>query len=155
MLQWFLPILREEGKIYCKTQQVLARKAVEGEHIATITQDGLETTNIADADDYVVQNLTDAKEQYIVDTPVFEKKYELAKDLDNEFDQYSPVNPMIVLELTEAILTKLELPNEFHFEAAWGEPMRIRKSDFLASPPDFSEVYRIARNEFFQTYIPA
>ena len=30
MLQWFLPILREEGKSFCKTQQVLARKAMEG-----------------------------------------------------------------------------------------------------------------------------
>ncbi len=152
MLEWFLPILRENGKFYNKTQQVVARKAVEGEHIATITQDGLETTNIADADDYVVKNLTNAGEQYIVDKQAFKKRYDLVKDLGNGLEQYNPVSQVIALELTDVQLLKLELPVEFYFLAAWGEPMRTTQGDFLACPPDFSEIYRVARNEFFQTY---
>ena len=155
MLEKLLPLLRQEGKRYRKTQQVLARKAVAGEQINTVTKDGLETTNVADADDYVVQNLTDMGEQYIVDSQAFEKKYALTKDHDDEFDQYDPVIPIIALELTEALLITLNLPGEFHFTAAWDEDMQARKGDFLASPPDFSEVYRIARHEFFQTYAPA
>lgn len=152
MRQWFLPMLQTEGILYRKTQQVLARKAVEGERIRTVTQDGLETTNVADADDYVVQNLTDMGEQYIVNKPAFEKKYALAKNLSGDFDQYNPVSSIIALELTEARLTQLGLAREFHFLPIWNEPMQARQGDFLACPTDFSEIYRVARHEFFQTY---
>ena len=36
--------------------------------------------------------------------------------------------------------------------ANWGEKMVVRKNDYLVSPLDNSEVYRIARKEFFETY---
>jgi hypothetical protein len=49
-------------------------------------------------------------------------------------------------------LKTLGLPDDFHFVATWGEPMRVRAGDFLASPTELNEVYRIARAEFFETY---
>ncbi|MEO6757886.1 MAG: hypothetical protein ABIO24_00425, partial [Saprospiraceae bacterium] len=153
-LKKMVPLLQKDGRQYRKTQAVLARKAVEGERISTFTKDGLETTNIADPDDYVVQNQTDTGEQYIVDTQAFEKKYTLSKDLGGDYDQYQPVNPIFAIELTTDLLKDLQLTQEFHFIAAWGEPMRACQGDFLASPPDFSEIYRVARHEFFQTYSP-
>lgn len=37
--------------------------------------------------------------------------------------------------------------------AAWGETQPVKVGDFLASPDEtYSEVYRIARKEFFETY---
>ena len=32
--------------------------------------------------------------------------------------------------------------------------MIVKKDDFLVSPLDYSEIYRIANKEFFETYKP-
>ena len=36
--------------------------------------------------------------------------------------------------------------------APWGEKMIVKVGDYLVSPLNYSEVYRIAEKEFFETY---
>jgi NAD(P)-dependent dehydrogenase (short-subunit alcohol dehydrogenase family) len=38
------------------------------------------------------------------------------------------------------------------FMAPWDQPEKVELNDFLVTPPDHSEIYRIARKEFFETY---
>ncbi|MEZ4958107.1 MAG: hypothetical protein R2825_31395 [Saprospiraceae bacterium] len=152
LLDWVIPQMKKKGVAYKKFKPVFARKASEGEAIATITNDGVETTNQAGKGDYIVKNQTDAEEKYILTKKKFKDRYVYAKRSKNGFSEYLPKGKIVGLELTPAILKELDLPSHFHFEASWGEPMIAKENDFLVCPPDFSEVYRIARKEFFETY---
>lgn len=149
-----LPLLKAEGAVYSKKLNVLARKAVAGETVVTVTDSGLETVNQAEEGDYIIINKTEAGESYIVKPAAFHQKYSLIKSGDGTFDEYAPKGTIVALELSADILGRLALPETFWFEAPWKNPMKACLGDFLASPPDFSEVYRIARKEFFETYIP-
>jgi len=147
------PALESDGEVYHKKRNVLAKKAKGGERIATITGDGPETTNVAEPGDYIVENQTEARERYVVPGAVFSKKYELTGELKpDDFSEYRSIGKIVALELTPELLEKLGLPLEFHFTAHWGENMVARAGDFMGGPADFSEVYRLARKEFFETY---
>ncbi len=152
MLELVMPLLKSEGVQYKKFKHVFARKAKEGETIATVTNDGVETINQANKGDYIVKNQTDAEEMYILSNKKFNDRYTFSKRSKNGFSEYSPKGKIIGLELTTDLLKEFNLPKEFHFEATWGAAMIAKESDFLACPPDLSEVYRIARKEFFETY---
>ena len=152
MLELVKPLLQSEGVVYKKYKHVFAKKAKEGETILTITNDGLETVNTASNGDYIVKNQTDAEELYILTQKKFNDRYTYLKSSNDGFSEYFPKGKIIGLELTSDLLQKHNLPKEFHFEAAWGTAMIAKENDFLASPPDLSEVYRIARKEFFETY---
>lgn len=147
-----LPALRERGIVYEKFQKVFARRANEGERINTRTADGLETTNAAKPGDFVVKNQTEAGEEYILSKEKFKKRYQFLREAEAGYAEYQPIGKIVALEMNAAELEQLRLPSEFHFTAPWGEDMVCKKGDFLVSPPDFSEVYRIARKEFFETY---
>ena len=147
-----VPLMKQEGALYTKKVNVWARRAVAGESVQTITESGLETVNTAEEGDYVVINKTGAKESYILKPSTFHQKYTLAKAGEGALDEYASKGEIIALELTEALLSQLELPDTFFFEAPWKQPMKACRGDFLASPTDYSEVYRIARKEFFETY---
>ena len=56
--------------------------------------------------------------------------------------------------MTKELLDQVGIDEEYYFIAAWGEEMVTKKDDYLACPLDHSEVYRIARKEFFETYKP-
>lgn len=146
------PSLKEKGITYKKYKAVLARKAVVDEQIQTLTSDGLETTNIAKAGDFIVKNQTEAGEEYIVNAEKFHDRYELKDTIQGAFSIYKPKGRVIALEITTDILTELNLPDSFYFIAPWDEKMIVKKDDFLVSSPDYSEIYRIARKEFFETY---
>lgn len=146
------PILQKEGKLYQKCINVYARKAAEGEQITTITGSGEETTNVAEANDNLVINQTKAKETYLVPQNKFNLKYKFIKVTENGLSEYRAVGKIYAIELSEALLKHLDLPDEFHFEAPWKEAMLAQKGDYLAMPLDYSEVYRIAHKEFFETY---
>ncbi len=153
ILQKFRPVLEAEGEVYHKKINVLAKKAKGGEVVETITGDGLETTNKADAGDYIVQNQTEAREQYIVSEEKFLKKYEpLEAPQEGVFTEYRSTGKIVAIELTDERLQSLGLPREFYFMANWGEKMVAKVGDFMGGPTDFSEVYRLARKEFFETY---
>jgi hypothetical protein len=72
----FFPLINEYGKIYRKYALIYARPAQENEYIETWTADGLETTNYAKKDDFVVKNLqTEYQEEYIIPEEMFYQRY--------------------------------------------------------------------------------
>jgi hypothetical protein len=145
--------LRTEGRRCRKVQNVLARRAGSGEIIHTFTADGHETSNEAKEGDYIVKNQTEAGEEYIVGPEHFEKKYAQIGPPDHEgWAEYCSQGRIVAVELTPQYLRQLGLPSEFRFSTAWHEVMVAKQGDFLASPPELTEVYRIARKEFFETY---
>ena len=151
------PILAAGGSgRFRKCRNILAKRAQAGEKIATITADGLETVNTAQAGDYIIRNTTEAGEQYLLGAEKFEKKYSpFAQPDENGWQMYEPNSVIFAIELSPELLQRLQWPTEFYFVARWGEEMVAKAGDFLALPEDASEVYRIARKEFFETYKPA
>lgn len=147
--------MKKQGALYAKKLNVLARKAIAGESIRTITDSGLETVNEAEEGDFIVTNKTSAGESYILKPDVFQEKYRLKRTGEGGMDEYEARGKAVALELTKKMLAQLGLPDHFYFEAPWKEPMKACAGDFLAAPPDFSEVYRIGRKEFFETYSKA
>ena len=152
LLRMVIPLLKKEGKKYKKTRAIFARKAEDNEFVRTITQDGLETTNTAKIGDFIVKNQTKAGEEYIVSNETFKKKYEFCRDVGNGLCEYQPIGIMIGLEMTAAICHKMNLKLPVYFMAPWGNKMVLKDGDFLLAPLSFSKVYRIARQEFFETY---
>lgn len=147
-----LPLIKEEGTLYEKQTNVLARRAIAGESVRTVTDSGLETVNKAEEGDFIVVNKTIAGEAYILKPSVFKEKYSFFKTGEGAFDEYEPKGKVIALELTKERMARLGFSDPFYFEAPWKEPMKAGAGDFLATPPDYSEVYRIGRKEFFETY---
>lgn len=148
-----IPELRSNGVQYRKNKNVFARKAKPGEYVQTITKDGLETVNFAKPESYIVKNQTDAGEMYILEKENFEKRYVFKGEAGEEFSEYIAIGKIMALEMNDAVLNKFGWEKEFSFEAPWGEAMVVKENDFFASPLDYSEIYRIARKEFFETYI--
>lgn len=148
------PLLEREGRLYRKTTRVFARRALQGEVVETVTSDGLETANVAKAGDWLVRNQTEAAEMYLISEPTFAQRYRYLHPVEGDWAEYEAVGRVRALELTPERLKALQLPAEFQFIAAWGSPMSAQQGDFLACPENFSEVYRIARAEFEQTYEP-
>ncbi len=154
-LEKLRPLMEIKGRFFRKKRPILAKKADGGERIATITNDGLETINTARQGDYIVQNTTQAREEYVLSPDKFSKRYAFVQTGVNGYDTYRPTGYIVALELTQQELETLHLPKTFKFEASWQAEMIAKTGDYLAAPIDFSEVYRIARKEFFETYEPA
>lgn len=155
MCALFIPLLQSRGSEYKKFRPIRARAAQAGERIETHTSDGLETVNTAEAGDMIVQNTTRAEEAYVMSAAKFAERYVPAPGEPAEeegFALFHPVGRILALCIDEAMLRELELPEEFHFTASWGSDMAAKSGDYLACPPDGSSVYRIAREEFFETY---
>ena len=89
---------------------------------------------------------------YIVSPKKFRERYVFLREVEDGFSEYRATGKIMALELTPQILRQLKLTDPFHFEAPWGEKMIAKTGDYLATPPDRSEVYRIARKEFWETY---
>lgn len=145
--------MESEGAIYQKKINILAKEAQGGERVETITGDGLETVNKAEPGDFIVQNQTEAGEQYVVSRNEFFKKYKRISSVARKgFSEYRSLGKIVAFELTDEKLKMLGLPREFKFKTDWGEDMVVKAGDFMGGPTDFSEVYRLARKEFFETY---
>ncbi|MFN0174789.1 MAG: hypothetical protein ACKVU0_09100, partial [Saprospiraceae bacterium] len=111
----------------------------------------LETTNTADKDNFIIKNLTEAEEEYIISSKKLAERYALVEKRDATYSLYEPTGTINALKLTEGMIKKLGLNEAFWFVASWGEKMVARKSDFLVLTKE-KEIYRIARKEFFETY---
>jgi len=147
------PLLERHGGLYQKKARVFARLARAGESVDTVTSDGLETTNVASSDAMMlVQNQTTAGERYLVPAGLFARRYRHLRAISDGWAEYESVGRIRAVELTSELLEQLGLPAEFEFSAPWGSPMVARQGDFLAGPEPLSEVYRIARAEFEETY---
>lgn len=138
-----IPILKN-SIIFEKFKPVLARKGEIGEIIKTFTKDGLETINRVTEPSYIVKNTTDAQEEYIVTKEKFEKKYTFIKTYHSNWCFFKPVGKIKAI--------KVKNKETFFIISPWGEKMIVKKDDFLVSPLDYSEVYRVANKEFFETY---
>ena len=143
MLEKFLPEIKEKGKDYSKKAIVLVRKAVVGEKVETHTKDGKETTNTATEDNFIVRNPTG--EEYLLKGDLFRSRSHLPYGVrDGEWESYKANGSC------RAIVWEYD---QMEFIASWGQPMVIKRGDMLASPlPQMDEIYRIALDEFQQTY---
>ena len=152
MLTHFLPIFEKSGKIYRKKSLIKARKATPGIMISTKTSDGIETKNIAQEGDMLVQNQTSSYEEYLVKADTFKIKYAMVDSLGNGWACYKPIGTMLGYELTEEDLKHFGVADRIEFQAPWRYTMFVRKGDFLVIPPTHHEIYRVARKEFLETY---
>ena len=150
----FIPLLKSKGKVFQKAKNIYARPAKKGELIITITKDGVETQNrVTKPNSFIVQNQTRAGEEYIVTGNNFNKKYTFLRAAKNGYAEYQSTGKIVVVKLTKSLWQQLEFPpKQLHFEAPWGEPMMLKLYDYMVTPLDYSEVYRIARREFWETY---
>ncbi len=153
LMERVLPLIKSANLRFEKHQLVHARPAIPGETIVSIPADGHETTNTAKADEVVVRNLTGAQEEYIVSGPTFAHRYSEIEPVDGEWALYTPRGEVMAIEVTRELADQLGVGEEFCIIAAWGSEQRARVGDKLvATLPDLSEVYRIAREEFNETY---
>jgi hypothetical protein len=152
LVQHFLPYLLEHGVLYAKFKTVKARTATAGEQVVTITADGIETTNTAHEGDMVVQNETAAGEQYIIQKEKFASRYTPGEQLESLWRRYQPIGKVVAMEVGPHMLQAMGWSAEFDIEAPWGEPMKVRTGDYLVTPPGDAQVYRIAAQEFAETY---
>jgi hypothetical protein len=152
ILEKLRPLLQQEGLVYQKKKNIFARQATSGEVIQTNTGDGLETTNAAEAGDFIVQNQTSAGEEYIVPAHKFKQKYTHLRAVDAQWHEYQSVGRIVAIELLPERLAALGLPDIFEFIAPWDDPMTAKVGDFMGGPEGLTEVYRLARTEFFETY---
>lgn len=151
LLERMKPLLRE-GKVYGKFKEIDAMEAQGGEVIETVTTDGLETKNIAKKGDYIVRNTTDAMEMYVIKRDKFSQRYEYKGDLTGDWKIYGAVGKIKGVKVDSKVIKDLDTGNKFYFMAPWGEKMVVKKGDYLVSPLDYSEIYRVAEKEFFETY---
>lgn len=153
LVERVMPMLNEDSDRFCKTRQIQARPAEEGEEIVTVTADGVETKNTAKPGDMVVRNLTGAQELYIIGAKSFPRLYEQVEELEDGWALYDPKGEVLAVEVTDQLTGDLGVSEEFLIEAPWGSDERVRVGDFLVAPfPTLRKIYRIARTEFDQTY---
>jgi len=141
---YFFPEIRDNGQEYFKTCLIYAYPAHLNQYIETWTADGLETTNYAKEGDFIVQNLqTECQEQYIVPCDMLFSRYTFFYYYDKGA-VYIPSGKIIACRYYGSGL---------EFVAKWGRLMSLKTGDYIVSPsPYYSEVYRIASQEFFETY---
>lgn len=152
LLRLITPLMEAHGSRFRKKTLVEAKPAEGGEKVVTVTKEGKETENTAGAGDFIVRNRSSAKETYVVKEGPFRKKYREVEPLPKGYALYRAVGYIHALELDEAILKELQMDTPFHFMAAWGQPMIAKAGDYLVIPESQDEVYRIARQEFWETY---
>lgn len=152
MLSHFYSHLKSQGKKYKKRSLIKAKKAKPGLVVVTRTSDGEETRNTAEEGDWLVENQTSAEEKYLVKAETFEKKYTLRHSIGDGWGCYSPKGEIYAKEMTAADLAALGAQDILEFQAPWKETVIIKPGDYLVIPTDKSEIYRIARKEFGETY---
>jgi hypothetical protein len=148
-------LLLETGRDYKKCQIVKARPAREGEKIVSTVESGRETVNTAGAGDYVVENQTGAKEQYIVPGEKFKQRYSEDSKIDDEWSLYKPLGLVKGIQVDRSILNIFQQEGSFYITASWGEAQKVDEGDMLVTTLPLTEkleIYRVARKEFSETY---
>jgi hypothetical protein len=153
LMREVLPLIKASDQRYRKFQQVHARPASPGEVIISLTDDGEETTNTADAGDMVVRNQTQAQEEYIIGGARFLERYSMVRPVDGAWKLYEPRGEVLGIEITRELAAEFGVGQQFTIVAPWGTEQTARVGDMFVSPlPDLDEIYRIARKEFEETY---
>lgn len=144
-----------KAPVYKKFKEVYARRSVEGEKVETYIGGIKETQNVAKSGDYVVKNMTDSEEEYILPSDKFQGRYEYKSRFDDTWDIYMATGKCRALLFDNEIKELIGKEKEFKFIAAWGEEMICQEGDWLACPSaegEVKEIYRIAGKEFQDTY---
>jgi hypothetical protein len=152
MLEHFLPLIETQGRRYKKKSLIRAKKAEAGQIVVTITSDGIETKNTAEKGDWLIENQTSAHESYLVRDDVFGKKYTLMHSLGRGWGCYRPKGEIIAIKVSAQDLEDLGSKEILEFEAPWRESIVLKPDDFLVISLEKSEIYRIAKKEFQETY---
>jgi hypothetical protein len=152
MLAHFLPLMEIRGRRFRKKSLIRAKRARVGEEVITITSDGVETRNTAGEGDWLVENQTSVKENYLVKAETFGKKYIMLHSLGGGWGCYQPNGEICAFNVSEEDLEKFGAGEMMEFQAPWKESIVVRPGDFLVVPIDKSEIYRVARKEFIETY---
>ncbi len=154
MLDHFLPLMEGQGNRYKKKSLVRAKKAEPGLTVVTRTSDGIETQNTAEKGDWLVENQTSAKESYLIKADTFEKKYTLMDSLGKGWGCYRPKGEIYAMKVSAQDLEDLGAKEILEFQAPWKESIVLKPGDFLVISLEKSEIYRVARKEFLETYEP-
>ncbi len=152
ILAHFLPLMEAHGKRFRKKSLIRAKKASPGLVVVTVTSDGIETKNTAEKGDWLVENQTSVKESYLIKDETFKKKYILLHSLGEGWGCYRPIGEIYAYSVSEGDLRKFGAAGIMEFQAPWKESIVVKVGDFLVAPTDKSEIYRVARKEFGETY---
>lgn len=152
MLEHFLPLMETQGKRYKKKSLIRAKKAEPGLVVVTRTSDGIETKNTAEKGDWLVENQTSAKESYLIKADTFEKKYSLMDSLGNGWGCYRPKGKISAMKVSALDLENFGAHDVLEFQAPWKESIVLKPGDFLVISLEKSEIYRVAKKEFLETY---
>ena len=133
-------------QLFSKAVQVMARLAVPGEKITTMTagengNDFHETVNTAKDNQVVITN--PGGEQYIIDKAKFESRYDVSSIGTDDKAYNAKTVPTKCIRLDESV----------EFTAPWGEKMSIQKGGVLVLGGG-SDIYGIQPKEFADTYKP-
>lgn len=140
----------ENVKLYKKSGTFKARNGKSGEHVVTEIDGEKETEKTVKDGEVVIKG--PKGEMYVVSTKKFNDRYEVDKELTDEFQDYKAKGLIYAYEYKGPT---------FKFRASWDEDMLCKEGDFLACPvtdPEEAiagEVYRIERGVFDETYKPA
>jgi hypothetical protein len=105
--------------------------------VDTITSDGKETTNTAEAGDIMLSG--PSQENYVIKGAKFGKLYQ------------GEIGSTVVPEQSPRQVAVYTAPDAVQFTAPWGESMVIKPGDYLVRDGD-AGYYRIAKAEYEQTY---
>ena len=136
-----------ETKVYKKSGTFKARNGKAGEHIVTEIDGEKETEKTVKDGEIVIKG--PKGEMYVVSSKKFNERYEVDKELTDEFQDYKAKGLIRAYEYDGT---------SFYFTASWDEDMLCHNGDYLAAPvqsPDddhVEEVYRIERSVFDETY---
>lgn len=130
-----------------KFQRLSAREAVPGERVRTVGSDGnVETERSASAGDWIVSNVSNPDNEWIIDGKTFAKKYEPS----GKEGVYRPKGgEMLACPVSARCRTGIEFapPNR------GGDVIRIASDGyFMKDPSNPSDIYAISKKDFDATY---
>jgi hypothetical protein len=138
---------RKDTVVYKKSGTFDARNGKVGERIVTEIDGEEETQKTVGENDVVIKG--PKGELYVVSVKKFNERYEVDKELTDEFQPYKATGLIRAYEYAG---------KPFKFVASWDEEMICNAGDFLASPlsnvddEEIREVYRIEKSVFADTY---
>lgn len=145
--------IRKEGFKCRKTTNVRARPAIAGEVVISITSDGEETVKTAAAGEMLIENQTQASENYLVKVSKFEKSYLLIEQVDGDWSIYEPKGEKLAIKVDNSVRELLEVDDMFYIVGFTKTRHVVKKNDYLIlNQIDRNEIYRVAHAEFWQTH---
>lgn len=125
------------GKVQFETSQSV-------QEVVTSINGQEETRNTAQIGDYIITGVSG--EKYVLTPKKFMQNYEI------EEYSYFNMTGTAKVQPQPRFAAQWNLENQLIFTAPWGEQMICNQGDYLVAAQDFSEVYRIEKSVFEQTY---